>query len=359
MSFAGQQAVMAAAAAGRMHRLVSKFRGCMVGSLLGDCIGTPFEGEFPIAKNMLANFFKKLGDPHFQVPFFPYSDDTLMIRCVAESLLKKGEYDPADMAQRFADEYQGTDKNENVFKLLRAWKYIDVYRPAQDAYEGKGSNFNGAAVRMPPIAMFYYGDIDKVTEVALDSARLTHAHRNGFNGAVLLCAATHQALIMDPTQPLQPNIFVDTLLDIMDKVESQPDESGANDRPFVKKLEQVNEYLKSGNTKVSDIVNNLGNDTPALKSVPTAIFTFLRSLQPIPEVEHVTNPMERVIHYTVLLGLDTDTIACMAGALMGAFHGEEAMPESLLRRCEGVNDNIHLADRLSDTLKYKKAQSTN
>lgn len=349
---------MASAGAGRLGRMVSKFRGSMVGSLLGDCIGTPFEGEYPLSKNMLANFFKKLSDPHFQVPFFPFSDDTLMIRCVAESLLHKGKYDQVDLAQRFADEYQGTDKNENVFKMLRAWKYIDVYRPAQEAFEGKGSNFNGAAVRTPPIAMFYYGDTDKVIEVARDSSRLTHAHRNGYNGAVLQCAAVHHALMLDASQKFDAQAFVDAMIEIMDKVEAETiKEATPNEpaKPFCKKLEKVKEFLKTGNTSVSDVVSILGNDTPALKSVPTAIFTFLRSLEPLPEVES-KNPVERAIHYTVLLGRDTDTIACMTGAMIGALYGLEAMPEGLQRRCEGVNDNIGLADRLAESHNKSKME---
>lgn len=43
--------------------MASRFRGCMLGSLLGDCLGQPFEGEErPISKSVLNNYFEKLQD---------------------------------------------------------------------------------------------------------------------------------------------------------------------------------------------------------------------------------------------------------------------------------------------------------
>ena len=43
--------------------LASRFRGCMLGSLVGDCLGQPFEGEErPISKSVLNSYFEKLYD---------------------------------------------------------------------------------------------------------------------------------------------------------------------------------------------------------------------------------------------------------------------------------------------------------
>lgn len=42
--------------------LAGKFRGCLVGSLLGDCLGAPFEGDFPVSKSVLSSYVAKLLD---------------------------------------------------------------------------------------------------------------------------------------------------------------------------------------------------------------------------------------------------------------------------------------------------------
>jgi poly(ADP-ribose) glycohydrolase ARH3 len=46
--------------------LASKFRGCLVGCLLGDCLGAPYEGDYGISKTVLQKYFDKLEGPYFK-----------------------------------------------------------------------------------------------------------------------------------------------------------------------------------------------------------------------------------------------------------------------------------------------------
>jgi len=59
----------------------------------------------------------------------------------------------------------------------------------------------------------------------------------------------------------------------------------------------------------------LGNGTEALRSVPAALYCFLRQ----------TRSYKDTVIYAISLGGDTDTIAAMAGAISGAYIGVEAM----------------------------------
>lgn len=48
--------------------LKSSFRGCLMGGLLGDCLGAPFEGD-PLsagAKKIVQNYFDKLEEPEIK-----------------------------------------------------------------------------------------------------------------------------------------------------------------------------------------------------------------------------------------------------------------------------------------------------
>lgn len=56
--------------------------------------------------------------------------------------------------------------------------------------------------------------------------------------------------------------------------------------------------------------------------------------------------LERTIAYSLALGGDTDTIACMAGAIAGAHYGIEAIPQSWIKCCEGAEDADVNAERL-------------
>ena len=48
------------------------------------------------------------------------------------------------------------------------------------------------------------------------------------------------------------------------------------------------------------------------------------------------NAFERTIIYAISLGGDTDTIATMAGAIAGAYWGEEKIPKIWQQSCEGL-----------------------
>jgi len=55
--------------------LASKFRGCLVGGLLGDCLGATYEGWYTISKKELQKYFDKLEGPYFECMSFQlYSD---------------------------------------------------------------------------------------------------------------------------------------------------------------------------------------------------------------------------------------------------------------------------------------------
>lgn len=56
--------------------LKSKFRGCMLGSLVGDCLGAPFEGDEYSAgeKLVIQRYFDKLETPDLKGTIIFYSN---------------------------------------------------------------------------------------------------------------------------------------------------------------------------------------------------------------------------------------------------------------------------------------------
>lgn len=49
-----------------ISKLTSKVRGCLVGALLGDCLGSPYEGDVNISQGVLQKYFDKLSGPYFK-----------------------------------------------------------------------------------------------------------------------------------------------------------------------------------------------------------------------------------------------------------------------------------------------------
>lgn len=63
------------------------------------------------------------------------------------------------------------------------------------------------------------------------------------------------------------------------------------------------------------------------------------------------NIFRRALQYSISLGGDTDTIASMAGALVGAHLGHEVIPPNLIRHCENSETIISLANDILDASK--------
>ncbi|KAG5896276.1 hypothetical protein JTB14_033573 [Gonioctena quinquepunctata] len=340
--------------------LKSKFRGCLLGSLVGDCSGAPYEGDTITSgdKIIIQRYFDKLEEPEFKAPFKPYTDDTAMMKSVAKFLIDKPEPDYKFLAKLFVNEYykeprRGYGENVvDVFRKLKNSKYVDVFQPASEQFLGSGSYGNGGAMRIAPIPLFYHNDYKSILDVASNATKITHTNILGVNGALLQAIAIQQALEQNPQEKIDPKRFCLELYIKMKKIEKieeeeDCDEIDFNARAYQEKLRIVEHFLgKAPDDEIDEeVIFSLGNGISAYESVPTAIYCFLRAQSEIPRIQ-TDNILRRTIQYAISLGGDTDTIACMAGAIAGAYLGEEAINPDLARHCEFSKEIVEMADNL-------------
>ncbi|KAM4543160.1 ADP-ribosylhydrolase ARH3 [Odontesthes bonariensis] len=345
-------AVRAAAAGGPAS--LSRFRGALVAAVLGDCVGGEFEGAEEVPMESVLQHLSSLDDETKGNGILEYSDDTAMARCVVQSLLTRAGFDEQDMARRFAKEYGASPGRGygsgviQVLKKLASPQLSDVYQPARDQFNGRGSFGNGGAMRAAPFALAFPNLAD-VKRFACLGAMLTHSCSLGYNGAVLQAMAVHLSLQGALDLPQQ---FISRLITEMEEVEG--DEATRSDarvlkeaeRPFCERLHRVRDLMGRSKVSIEEVISELGNGIAALHSVPTAIFCVLHCLQPQECLPEKYGGLERTIAYSLALGGDTDTIACMAGAIAGAHYGIEAVPQSWMRCCEGAEDANVNAERL-------------
>ncbi|XP_051626954.1 ADP-ribosylhydrolase ARH3 isoform X2 [Manacus candei] len=254
----------------------ARFRGCLAGALLGDCLGAVFEGRSVVKLPELLSFLRGLepappeeerGEAAGSArgESLPYTDDTAMSRSVVQSLLARGEFDEVDMAKRFAEEYKKEPNRGygmavvNVFKKLLSPKCSDVFEPARAQFNGKGSYGNGGAMRVAGIPLVY-ADTQDVKKFAKLSAELTHANSLGYNGAILQALAVHLAL----QGGLSRETFLEQLISHMEHVEAD-DKSlsdaralGFEDLPFSRRLKKIKEFLEFSSVPKADVLFELG-----------------------------------------------------------------------------------------------------
>ncbi|MBI2300795.1 MAG: ADP-ribosylglycohydrolase family protein [Armatimonadetes bacterium] len=283
--------------------MLGHYRGCMLGLAIGDALGGPT--EFHSA----AQIHQRWGpagitdlEGYHSFPAGTFTDDTQMSLAVAQALLDA----PGDgldavmaaMAARFVEWYDSPDNNRAPGNTCLAacarlksgadWRHSGVAR-------SKGC---GAPMRAAPIGLRYHAQPDRLLEVARASSLITHGHPCALAGAAAVALAV--SLALDKREPAE---ILDTLLECCAPLSDE----------FVRHLARVPRALEH---EPDDAFRVLGDAWVAEEAVACALYCFLRT------------PGD--YRATVLCGAnangDSDSIACIAGAISGAWLGEAAIP---------------------------------
>ncbi len=253
----------------------------MVGAILGDIIGSPFEFDRGDKTKDFVLFSEGCG----------FTDDTVMTAAVAAALLAAG--DDADVE---------TIKKEVCLKMrewgrkypkagygerFRDWLYEENPKPY-------GSYGNGSAMRVSA-AGWLYSSLERTREAAAATAAVTHNHPEGIKGAEAAAACIYLARNGVKKEGIKEFAAREFSYDLSRTLEQI--------RPAYEHVESCQE------------------------TVPEAIIAFL-------EAEN----FEEAIRNAVSLGGDTDTLAAITGSIAEAFFG---IPEHLKRECgERIDNNI-------------------
>jgi ADP-ribosylglycohydrolase len=310
------------------NRLRKRFRGALIGTMVGDALGMPVEGCSGIAIE------RTLGEVRDMIPgrqrrAGTYTDDTQMMIGLAETLLEKpGRLDLDILAQKFASNFEeDRGYGGNVRKILKAVRTGAQWKDAVERFRLPGGSFaNGAAMRVAPVPLACFPDEAKTAKFVSEQARVTgHTHESAQFGARLHAVSILRLIKKGVSgEGLNSKAFIKNLMD------GCPAE-------YERKLSWIGRNLSA---EREEIINAIGVSGAAGDSVPAALWSFLSACE---------DP-EKAIIRAVNLGGDTDTIGALTGSLAGAYHGIDAFPRRWLDVLEnsgkGRDYVISLADRL-------------
>lgn len=281
---------------------LDRARGMLIGQAVGDGLGAPFEGmpdeyigRFGPASKVVAE------PPHDRLT---YTDDTQMAIGVAESLAEHGRIIEDALMATFAANYDPRRRyGFGARRLLQAHRDGEDWRALSETHYPGGSFGNGAAMRAAPVGLFFRDDLDRAAAEAAASARPTHRHPLGIDGARTIAVA---AALAATTGPIDRRAFFGA---IAERVETEE---------FRWQLEMAAQL------RPSQSIAAFGNGIEAHRSAVTAVAAFAAAPDDYPTV------LARVL----ALGGDVDTLAAMAGALCGARVGLDGIPTHLVALLE-------------------------
>jgi ADP-ribosyl-[dinitrogen reductase] hydrolase len=280
-----------------------RIEGGIIGLLVGDALGVPYEFKSPsqLPADADVEFEPPAGfrRSHAGVPAGTWSDDGAQALCLLESLLERGEFDPQDFGRRMLD---WLDKGHlavdgRVFDVgiqtslaLRGMRSGGFHLPPTST--DASTNGNGALMRVLPLALWSRGSDAELLHHARLSSRVTHPHLRSQLCCGLYCLWIRRELAGAPdawseaVQRLRALIHDDADARTELEAEIQPD--GAPDR--------------AGSGYVVDT---------------------LRSARLL--LEH--SDYERIVKAAVGMGHDTDTTAAVAGGAAGVRAGIDGIPK--------------------------------
>jgi ADP-ribosyl-[dinitrogen reductase] hydrolase len=277
-----------------------RMRGGLLGLAVGDALGAPFEGSSPTeaARAVEEGRADMSGGGRGWQPG-ESTDDTAMALLLAESIAERGLLDTDDLARRYiawADTGPRGIGSITRAALQGATNADDARAKAKACHEQSGLTAgNGTVMRATPIGLAA-SSYEEATNAAREDAQLTHFDSVAGSSSAALCAAL--VAIRQDQDPLAAAAA---------ETANQP------------KLEQVLEAVIDGREEPIRSLAGSAEGATCWATLGVALFAL-----------KTFDAYEPGVLWAIGLGVDTDTNAAVAGALLGARLGPDSIPESWL-----------------------------
>jgi len=294
----------------------------LLGLVAGNQLGVPTEhlGTAEAIRKAFPNGVVDLAPPPKNSP---YDDDAAMALLLGESLLASQGFDANDVARRWV-KWMKVDGRGIGVTTKRALTLIDRGKEPFEAgrltYQENPSRSagNGSVMRCLPAALRYHDDPDRLIRVSTQQAAITHADERCTWGAAAVNLAARELL--------HGNIyFIDEVLHRI-----------ADRAPRV----------------LRDAIHRVPRETE--RDLPIARAGEAGYVVHCIEIAFWFVTHDRSLEATLIslaqAGGDTDTNAAVAGALLGARHGEVALPPRWVDQITGVEGIAQLAERLVNAI---------
>lgn len=317
-----------------------RIRGVLFGQAIGDALG--FGTEF-LSRADVERLYPTGLRNYDQITRFEaskewrpgdWTDDTDQMLCIFDSLLALGRFDPLDIAARIQHWAltDGYGMGQTVYAVARDPRFLtEPFAVAREYWEASNryAAANGAVMRTSVLGAWDYADADRVRHNATQACLLTHADPRCVGSCVAVCLAIRELVLGEQ------NVEALTTAMLSEVRDAHPEMSHYFALTAEPSLEvfDLDEGMHSGKG------NKIGY---TLKALGAAFWALRHS-------ESFSDGLLAVIHE----GGDADTNAAVAGALLGARFGFEAIPREWR---DGLVFGRELSERVEKLISLLDAQ---
>ena len=292
---------------GLPYGVLDRAHGCLLGLLTGDALGAQveFRSAASIAREFPEGVRTMTGGGPFNLLPGQITDDGEMALCLARSIRQAGTYDPRAALAAYVGWFDSRpfDIGRTTARALQpASAALAKGRDplaSVSACADPDSQANGALMRVAPIGVLGWNQpLDQIATWARQDATLTHPHR--------ICQDANALFAVTVATCLR----------------------SAGDAHWVR--DQVGAWLDHVDLDPSVIRAFTSSDLPARPDGDKAGWVLIALGNAFHQLFGHKSYEDGLID-TIRLGGDTDTNAAIAGALLGAQHGRQGIPDAWQR----------------------------
>jgi ADP-ribosylglycohydrolase len=302
-----------------------RFAGAMLGLGIGDALGFPAEGRSPAEVEMiyggpLTGMIGRIGRRH-RWPVGQVTKDTQLAMLLAESLVEEGGLDMDNLTDRLVRWLpSGLRVGKSTIQAIEA-----LQEGRHWSVSGLESNGSGATVRVAPLALLHHADYGLLRQDAILQSMPTHQAPKAYAGTVLFGTAI-AALANTAAGALKRS----DLLQLLDRA------IRGIDVEMNIRLHDVSAMLAEG-VEPTEALRRIKTGGFVLECLPAALYCFM----------YHAEDAEAAMLAAANGGFDANSVAAMTGALVGAYHGRQALPRAWAEALPTADGLIALGEQLA------------
>lgn len=304
--------------------------GAIAGFAIGDALGMP--AEF-LCREQIGRYYGKPisdfirahpGHANDSLPPGSYTDNTQTMLATAECLIECRGMDPARQADALLSWYRNTVPHRTPSTAnVQACKHLAMGRPWNKS--GVFSAGCTAAMRMLPIGILYHRSPETLTRAALDNCMITHTEPRARAAAVGVAYLAARVLQSD-----ERSWPADQVLETADHI-ARLDEDLASILRWTTQITHL---------PPAEALFEIGTSSDAIEAIPAAVYCFLK---------YPRNFAGAALS-AVNAGEAADSIAALAGSLVGLFSGYAVIDQKWMDSVENSEVLIGMGEGLANLL---------
>jgi len=319
----------------------NKIRSMLFGLAIGDALGVPveFESREYLRENPVKDM---IGFGTYNKPPGTFSDDSSLTFALVESIING--YDLEDIAQNFVKWYkEGFWTSDGIVFDIGHTTMVAInnirqgINPISSGESDEWSNGNGSLMRIAPLVFILMNKpIEERFEMTKEVSSITHGHIRSVIGCFYYLEFLRHILLDDldkhkiyhKLQKEMHEFLHDFFVDNVDNVYEE----------YLEEISFFNRLLKENIYEFNK--NDIESGGYVISTLEASIWCLL-----------TTDNYHDAVLKAVNLGNDTDTTACVTGALAGLLYGLDDIPKEWVENVSRSKDIECLANRFADSLK--------